>query len=1071
MSQSKPVVGGRTETNRARPHQPWPSRAAERFTAMHPNPRFSAFRPLRRLLTAIVSCAALSAGTLMLSAQPATGVIEGRVFDAAAGRALVNARVALDGTNREAITDETGSFRLPGVAAGEARVSVSYLGMAGQTATVSVPAGGTAQREFELVRTGTQKDETVRLDAFTVVVDREMSAQAISMNEQRNAPNIKNVVAIDEFGDRGTENIGEFLLFLPGVSIETSGAEASSVALRGFPGNNTGVTVDGGAVALSFNGGNTRSLDLREVPMNNISRVEVTKVATPDMPASGLGGSLNLISRSGFESKKPKFSFNAYTMFHHRNGITFDGGPRNHVKETSPDWIQPSFDFSYLRPINRNLAITIGGGRSWRAKPMEHGDKTDETADWNIVQMFQRQSQWNSLAQVFRTQSGQIGIDYRLSPQDTLSAGFQYRFYGLYITRSVLTFNYGAGATGDRNHTQGAANGVGTATMNGSGTNVDNVTDTRLYTLKYKHRGDTWRFDFGGSFSGSESDKPDVDEGLFNLTPAVISNITIRGEGIPGSGGIIPTSYSAVDRSGRPVDLYDGGNYSINSGNTAQRDINAHSLTARADLARDFGGRLPFTLKVGAALERTDKDERGFLQTWNFRPNGSADATARLARNFDVFDEAFNRDSPDVYGRKVRWISNPKLFQLFKQRPDWFVSDPAQVHQDSVNNSREFTEIVSAAYIRGDVRLLENRLWLVAGVRFERTDVQGSGPLNDITAQYQRNPDGSFVDGNPTQPGVQRVLRPGDALTLRKLRFVERGAHSDSDYSGWYPSLNASYNLTDNLILRAAYARSLGRPNVNFITPGITITEPDVANPTITVNNPALKPWTADSFDLSLESYQIKDGFGSVGVFHKSIKDFFGVLNTPATPALLEQYGLESDPTLLNYDLSTRTNAGDAKIWGVEFGYRQSLTFLPRWARGVQVFVNATKLELSGSNTADFTGFNPEVYAGGINFVRERFFIKGTISHLGDTRRSLVAVSTANGIPENTYNYQGKRTRIGVNAQYSLSRRYSLYASVNDLGGFVQNLQRYAPNTPEYARGNRLQELGFYYTFGVRGNF
>ncbi len=82
-----------------------------------------------------------------------------------------------------------------------------------------------------------------------------------------------------------------------------------------------------------------------------------------------------------------------------------------------------------------------------------------------------------------------------------------------------------------------------------------------------------------------------------------------------------------------------------------------------------------------------------------------------------------------------------------------------------------------------------------------------------------------------------------------------------------------------------------------------------------------------------------------------------------------------------------------------------------------------------------------------------------------------MAVNAANGIPADTCNYQGKRTRIGVNAQYSLSRRYSLYMSINDLGGFVQNLQRYAPNTPEYARGNRLQELGFYYTFGVRGTF
>src|SRR5687767_2727116 len=101
--------------------------------------------------------------------------------------------------------------------------------MARESATVNVSAGCTVQREFELRLEGSARagpaGETVKLDAFTVVVDREMSAQAIAMNEQRHAPNIKNVVAIDEFGDRGNENIGEFLLFHPGVSIETSGSE------------------------------------------------------------------------------------------------------------------------------------------------------------------------------------------------------------------------------------------------------------------------------------------------------------------------------------------------------------------------------------------------------------------------------------------------------------------------------------------------------------------------------------------------------------------------------------------------------------------------------------------------------------------------------------------------------------------------------------------------------------------------------------------------------------------------------------------------------------------------------
>jgi hypothetical protein len=77
-----------------------------------------------------------------------------------------------------------------------------------------------------------------------------------------------------------------------------------------------------------------------------------------------------------------------------------------------------------------------------------------------------------------------------------------YRDYGLFITRSVLGFNYGANATGGPTFTQGAPTAVGVVTMNGSGENVDITTQTKHYTLKYRHRGDLWRWDMNGAASG-----------------------------------------------------------------------------------------------------------------------------------------------------------------------------------------------------------------------------------------------------------------------------------------------------------------------------------------------------------------------------------------------------------------------------------------------------------------------------------------------------------------------------------------------------------------------------------------
>lgn len=1027
-------------------------------------------------LVAALVFAFLTAATLR--AQPATGAVEGRVFNATTGAALGNARIIVEGSERDTTTDRDGTFRLGGLPAGPARLSVSYLGFERQRFAVNIPAGGSVQRDVELGLAGARSDtatpgaanDTVKLSEFTVVADREMSAQAVAMNEQRNAPNLKSVVAIDEYGDRGDENIGEFLRFLPGVALNDSGAVPNEVTLRGFPASTSGVTIDGGEV-MGARGGDTRALSLLEVPMSNVSRVEVTKVPTPDMPASGLGGSLNIISKGGFESKRPAFSYQVYQIFHSRSGLTLDGGPRNHVAALSPKYVQPSYSFSYLHPVNKHLALSVGGSRSWRQKPMERGKDSDETATWNLVDGFQRQSDWQSLAQILKTWSGQVGADWRITPRDTLSASIQYRESDSYITRSIFSAVYGVGATGGATFTQGAATGVGSVSQ-GDGGNQDILTATTQAVLRYRHRAEVWRLDASFNWSLSESQWLDIDRGHFNTAPASIANLILRGDGTPATSGIIPTRYVATSRTGAPMNIFDGGIYSIASGNSLQNDYNAAKLAGRADFTRDFAWKIPISLKTGVAVDRMERDNRRFLSTWNFRPNGATDVTSRLASGFDVFDDTYNRDAPTIYGQPMRWISMTKLYQLFQARPQLFVLDEPLAHQNLSANSRRLIETISAAYLRSDVRLLGNRLWLVAGVRFEQTKDEGWGPKNDPSAQYQKDAQGRVIDGNPTTAGVQPVFLSNDLLVRARQRYVERGTHAARDYDGLYPSLNTTYTVSDNLIIRGAFARTIGRPNVSAVVPSATFTEPTVAIPTITVTNPGLMPWTADSYDLSVESYHFKDGFGSFGVFQKNIKDFFGSVRSAATPEMLDLYGLPADPAYLSYEIATTTNTGDAKITGVEYSYRQSLTFLPSWARGFQVFFNGTKMTLSGSTTADFTGFNPSSYAGGINFIRPRYFIKLTCTYQGETKRGAVAANVANGIPAGTFNYQDARRRWGLSAQYSLSKRFALYGAITDLdGGFNPSTLRYAPGTPAYAKPQRYQELGSALTLGVKGQF
>jgi outer membrane receptor protein involved in Fe transport len=256
---------------------------------------------------ALLSFAGVAPAPAATGAAPGTGAVEGRVFNATSGVALENARITVTPGGLTAYSDATGEFRVTGVPAGEVRVSVSYVGMAAKTDVVAVSAGAVSRLTLNLVRPAgpgeKSGDQVVELDKFEVTAEREMSAQSLAMNEQRAAVNIKNVVAMDEFGNRGDETLGEFLQFLSGVSVSIDGdVGPNGASLRGFSPSFSNVYMDGGSVATAR--GTNRQATTTDVPFSNVSRVEVTKVPTSDQRASGLGGSINLIPSTGFEVRK-----------------------------------------------------------------------------------------------------------------------------------------------------------------------------------------------------------------------------------------------------------------------------------------------------------------------------------------------------------------------------------------------------------------------------------------------------------------------------------------------------------------------------------------------------------------------------------------------------------------------------------------------------------------------------------------------------------------------------------------------------------------------------------------------
>src|SRR3954469_10866174 len=131
--------------------------------------RYSAFEPtlMRTLSLRLFLAVGLSCLVPLLSRgqSAATGAITGRVFNAATKEYVRNAEVRVDGTNIVAYTEDAGVYRLAGVPAGQANISVTYSGAEPVRATLTIAPGQAATRDFEL-SSKSAGESVVTLGAF-----------------------------------------------------------------------------------------------------------------------------------------------------------------------------------------------------------------------------------------------------------------------------------------------------------------------------------------------------------------------------------------------------------------------------------------------------------------------------------------------------------------------------------------------------------------------------------------------------------------------------------------------------------------------------------------------------------------------------------------------------------------------------------------------------------------------------------------------------------------------------------------------------------------------------------------
>ncbi|MFM8617949.1 MAG: carboxypeptidase regulatory-like domain-containing protein, partial [Opitutaceae bacterium] len=472
-----------------------------------------------RRLTALVLLLAAPA-----IAADSTGTVEGRVANSANGEFFERARITVEGTSLEAFTDISGFVRVAGVPAGAARVRAFFTGLPPQTSAVTVTAGRTAVLDFNLSPTAGRAGDVVKLSEFVVATSREMEAAAIAINEQRFAPNTKGVVSTDEFGNVAEGSVGEFLKFVPGVSIEyEAGALARGISINGTPSEYTPVMVNGFNLASA--GGNSATSRTTQMDMTSItatSRIEVVYSPTPETPGAALAGSINLIPSSAFERSRPELKVNTYFMM---RDSAKELGKTPGPFEASTYKVKPGFDFSYVRPVTRDFGFTLSGGHSdngtteqfisnaWRGVSQTTNGTTFPHTTPDRPYLTQTQVR-EGTKKAARTSFGAT-IDWRFSPNDRLSFSYQHYFIDFLVLNHV--FQYSITGVSPGNFTPFSTRGnAGAGQLQLANNFRDRTNATSSPSLIWRHDGPVWKIEAGIGQSRARNAFRAVDKGYFS---------------------------------------------------------------------------------------------------------------------------------------------------------------------------------------------------------------------------------------------------------------------------------------------------------------------------------------------------------------------------------------------------------------------------------------------------------------------------------------------------------------------------------------------------------------------------
>ncbi len=940
------------------------------------------------------------------------------------------------------------------------------LGAGCSLPTMAVAQGALAQAELPAAAVAAAP---AGADASTadIVVTGIRASLSSSAQVKRDADQIVDSISAVEVGKFPDANIAESLQRITGVAIDRSGGEGQFITVRGLGPEFNTVLVNGRVMATD-NSGREFSFDV--LSSNMIQRTDIFKSPVPELQEGGIGATVNIVTARPLEGRD---GLHATAQI----GGIYDG-----LREKlSPDlaatlsYANPDKTFgivlagSYTKRKNQADTIAIDGWINGRPDIVQDVNGvptliTGADAAYPVAgNVNVPQSLYYQRSQEERERINLSGT-LQFRPTDTLEItvdGIYSKFDVSGVTRKMDNF-----MAAPYYRPTFDANGTATSlTMLGRDFLEQNPDFAAAYGDQLTNNGINAKIDHVYNVTNRLSDSYQIG-GNIKWNPQEDMEIRFDASTTGASrkspnqylviGGLLPYSYQFQLDGG-------GGLPSVSYDNSIVNDpdfMRLHYMGIDNNRSRDRGSEFHLdtkwdiadsilrSVKMGVSYTQRRKVNRSFNNSdSNCTYCGyQVPVAAGLLQPYDWSDLlGGGRDIP------------PTVFQFDPEAFLAYLNDPATLSiptngrtpeeqaalaqqllaldggpfgvREQLRGTVNVRERLTAGYVSmefGGARWNGN-----VGVRVIKTDVLSSGFDTPVTS----------IVNTPGDDTLQYTYGPATAVSVR------------NSYVNALPSANVKYNLTDNLIARAAFSQSITRPtltdlgvNNNF---GGRISVPQSSG-----GNPNLRPFRSTNYDLALEWYISRVSYLSVGGFYKDLSDFLELQTLP-----VERFGR------VFQDTRTR-NGQTGTIKGVEIGGQYSFDALGGFASGFGVTGNYTYVSSSAKRDqtlADYpcgyNGLSPHSANGSVFF--EKYGVSARVSYnwRSDYLRNC---RDSQSRPRNRSSYG----QLDFSLSYDLTPNFQAYLQgVNVTNEYVDEWSAIKD------RYLLLQDTGARYNFGIRAKF